>query len=108
MNPYDEELKAGDRLTFTDELELHLDDLGIDHNFDYGDELIVLSRDDSRKFKVQIGDPRDRSWQAWIFLAYRCPVEGNWSRSGFAPTERFRARQSSNRRHSGCRCPDST
>ena len=67
-NPYDKEIEAGDRLTFTYEMSLHLAALGIDHNFDYGDEMLVLGRDDRRHFPVLIGDPHDIAFQAWVFL----------------------------------------
>ncbi len=56
-------------LTFTDEPALHLGDLGVRHRFEYGDELIVLDRDDTRKFKVLIGDLRDPAWQTWMLLS---------------------------------------
>ena len=67
MNPYDEDLKPGDRLTFTDELELHLADLGIDHSFEYGDELIVLADEWQRHYPILLGDPNDLAWRAWVF-----------------------------------------
>ena len=64
----DEEIKAGDLLTFTQEVELHLADLRIEHRFEYGDDILVLDRDDDRKFNVLITNPLDLTWQAWIFL----------------------------------------
>jgi hypothetical protein len=67
MNPFDEDLKIGDRLTFTEELELHLDDLGIEHPFEYGDELEVIHVEDRLTYPICIADSRDRQWQAWVF-----------------------------------------
>lgn len=65
----DEELKAGDLLTYTDDMDAHLADLGIAHRFEYGDDILVIERDDDRKFNVLITDPLDLSWQAWVFLS---------------------------------------
>ena len=86
FNPFDEDLKPGDKLTFTEEVEFHLADLGIDHSFAYGDELVVVAEDQKRKFPICITDPRDMTWKAWIFRTIAERAREVWLKdAGFAP-----------------------
>ncbi|MBK8023720.1 MAG: hypothetical protein IPK19_20355 [Chloroflexi bacterium] len=81
INLYDQDLQPGDRLTFTPEVELHLDSLGIEHHFDYGDELIVLADEWQRKFPILVGDRKDPGWQARIFRGIAERARDFWLRS---------------------------
>lgn len=50
-------LKPGLRITVTDEVVDHLDALGVAHDLEYGEDLIVVSIDDAEKFPVQVSLP---------------------------------------------------
>ena len=65
---YHDEIKPGDKLTFTREVELHFADLNIPHKLKCGDELVVVERDDDRDYGICITDPRDMTWRAWISI----------------------------------------
>lgn len=67
-NWYNEELKPGDKLTFTEEVEMHFEALHVEHKFHYGDELVVVERDDRRDLGICVSDPRDLMWKAWISI----------------------------------------
>jgi hypothetical protein len=81
VNPYDEDLKPGDRLIFTDEVEIHLANLGIPHRLEYGDELIVLDDHWERKFPIQIADVQDPTWTAWIYRTIDEGARDFWLKS---------------------------
>jgi hypothetical protein len=90
---YDEEIKPGDKLTFTDEVELHFADLGINHKFKFGDELVVVERDDERSYGICVADPRDMTWQAWVSIIVAERAQESWLElNGLAP-EGERARR---------------
>jgi hypothetical protein len=81
MNFYNEELKPGDHLTFTDEMEEFLDYLGVGHCFEYGDDLIVLAVEHARQYQVLVTNPLDLTWQAWIYLSVAEAAQEFWLES---------------------------
>lgn len=80
MNSYDEDLKPGDLLIFTDEVEAHINNLGIEHSFEYGDTLIVLRDEPTLRLSICVSSPQNLGWQAWILRTVAENARDFWLR----------------------------